>query len=301
MKNINLITLFKACLFLGAAFFTFLAHDVIIRITEPFTTPALDGMDHTRFILPKILIPTLYRIAIAVCLTEFVKLLIIAFYKPSNPHLKRDNFTIGISHLAKVLYAVMGGVLILSLFDISVKEAITTLSLIAAAVVLMTKDYIGNLINGMYMTFARVINIGDQVQIEEHKGRIMDITLTNVHLLNDDDDIIYIPNNKVFTSEIINYTRRELKKSSIDFEIPIEKLRDADWFQQEIISSLGELSSLIQPGTQNLKIQGIKHEYTSFKFQYILKDPLNKEDDKKVKRQVIRWIVKYLSHSGEIK
>lgn len=296
MKKINLTPLFKACVFLGAAVLIFLSHDVIIRFSEPFTMPIQDGMDHTRLILPKILIPTLYRIVIAVCLTEFTRLLIIAFYRPSNPLLKRDNFTIGISHLAKVLYAVMGGVLILSLFDISVKEAITTLSLIAAAVVLMTKDYIGNLINGMYMTFARVINIGDQVQIENHKGRIMDITLTNVHLLNDDDDIIYIPNNKVFTSEIINYTRRELKKSSIDFEIPIEKLRDADWFQVEIISTLGELNALIQPGTQNLKIQGIKHEYTSFKFQYILKDPLNKEDDKKVKRQVIRFIVKYLSN-----
>ena len=143
MKNINFITLFKACIFLGAAFLIFLSHDVIIRITEPFTLPMDDGMDHTRLILPKILIPTLYRIAIAVCLTEFVRLLIIAFYRPSNPNLKRDNFTIGISHLAKVLYAVLGGVLILSLFDISVKEAITTLSLIAAAVVLMTKDYIG--------------------------------------------------------------------------------------------------------------------------------------------------------------
>lgn len=300
MNKINLFALVKACIFLCAAVLIFLSHDVIIRITEPFTQPLQDGLDHTRLILPKILIPTLYRIAIAVCLTEMVRLLIIAFYRPSNPHLRRDNFTIGISHLAKVLYAIMGGVLILSLFDISVKEAITTLSLIAAAVVLMTKDYIGNLINGMYMTFARVINIGDQVQIEEHKGKIMDITLTNVHLLNDDDDIIYIPNNKVFTGEIINYTRRELKKSSIDFEIPIEKLRDADWFQNEIITSLGELNTLIQPGTQNLKIQGIKHEYTSFKFQYILKDPLNKEEDKRVKRQVIRWIVKYLSHTPDL-
>ncbi|MFM9985413.1 MAG: mechanosensitive ion channel family protein [Flavobacteriales bacterium] len=296
MKNINFISLVKALVFFGAAVLIFIAHDAIIRLTEPLTRQITDGPDHTRLIIPKILIPTIYRIAIAVCLTEFLRLAIIAFYRPSNPSLKRDNFTIGISHLAKVLYLVLGGVLILSLFDISVKEAITTLSLIAAAVVLMTKDYIGNLINGMYMTFARVINIGDQVQIEEHKGRIMDITLTNVHLLNDDDDIIYIPNNKVFTSEIINYTRRELKKSSIDFEIPIEKLRDADWFQNEIISTLGELNSLIQPGTHNLKIQGIKHEYTSFKFQYILKDPLNKEDDKKVKRQVIRFIVKYLSN-----
>ena len=76
--------------------------------------------------------------------------------------------------------------------------------MIAAALVLITKDYISNLINGMYLTFNRIINIGDQVQIGSLKGKILDITLTNVHLLNDDDDIIYIPNNNVFSTEIIN-------------------------------------------------------------------------------------------------
>jgi len=104
----------------------------------------------------------------------------------------------------------MAVVLVLSMFNINVKEAITSLSLIAAALVLITKDYISNLINGMYLTFNKVINIGDQVQVGLQKGKIVDITLTNVHLLNDDDDIIYIPNNTVFSTDIINYTGREL-------------------------------------------------------------------------------------------
>jgi small-conductance mechanosensitive channel len=182
--------------------------------------------------------------------------------------------------------------LVLALLNISVKEAITTLSLIAAAVVLMTKDYISNLINGMYLTFAKVIAIGDQVMIEGHKGKIMDITLTNVHLLNDDDDMIYLPNNLVFSREIINYTRRELKKSSIDFEADPFYIRDVATLESEIIGVLKPFHDEIIEDSYTLKTVSVKRDAISFKFQYILKDPFNKETDKKIRRFLIREIVR---------
>jgi MscS family membrane protein len=240
--------------------------------------------------LPSNLSFTIYRLVLVFCLVEAFRLIVIALYKPQGGG-RRDNFTIGISHLAKVTYALMAGVLILSLFNVTVKEAITTLSFIAAAVVLITKDYISNLINGMYLTLARVVNVGDTVEIADNKGKILDITLTNVHLLNDDDDIIYIPNNKVFSNEIINYTRRELKKSNVDFEIDVSYVPEVEWLESEILKSLGELNDLIQPGSAVLKVQAIKQEFTTFKFQYVLVDPLNKEQDKKVRKHVIRYIV----------
>jgi small-conductance mechanosensitive channel len=240
--------------------------------------------------VPEKFTPTLYHVLMTFFTLEGTRLIITSFYKPQG-QARRDNLTTGISHLARIFYVLLTGVLFLSLFNISLKEAFTSLSLIAAAVVLMTKDYIANLINGMYLTFARVVNIGDTVKIEENKGKILDITLTNVHLLNDDDDIVYIPNNKVFSSEVINYTRRELKKSSIEFEMDMNYVPEVAWLEQEIKRSLGELEGLIQPGTITLKVQSIKQEFCLFKFQYILLDPLNKEHDKKVRRNVITFII----------
>jgi small-conductance mechanosensitive channel len=242
--------------------------------------------------LPERLLHTIYRVIVVFCIVECIRLIIIYSYKPQGGA-KRDNFTTGIGHLAKVIYSLLFIVLILSLFNITLKEAATSLSLIAAAVVLMTKDYISNLINGMYLTFTKVINIGDNVEIADSKGKILDITLTNVHLLNDDDDIIYIPNNKVFSNEIINYTRRQLKKSSVEFEMDAKYSQPTAMIEQRLIDSLGDLSSLIQPYTYNLKVQAIKHEYTSYKFQYVLNDPLNKEHDKKVRRHLVREIMNY--------
>jgi small-conductance mechanosensitive channel len=143
------------------------------------------------------------------------------------------------------------------------------------------------------MTFARIVNIGDTVKIADTKGKIIDITLSNVHLLNEDDDIVYIPNNNVFTSQIINYTRRELKKSSIDFELDIAQIDHLEKLEKEIIFALNDVKDLIQPGSMVLKVNNIKHEFCSFKFQYILNDTLNKEHDNRVKRQVISFVMRH--------
>jgi small-conductance mechanosensitive channel len=235
---------------------------------------------------------TLYQALVVFLTIEAARLMTIAFYRPQGG-VKKDNFTTGLSQIARIVYGLLFGVLVLSMFSISMKEAITTLSLLAAALVLITKDYISNLINGMYMTFARIVNIGDTVKIADTKGKIIDITLSNVHLLNEDDDIVYIPNNNVFTSQIINYTRRELKKSSIDFELDIAQIDQLEKIEKEIIFALNDLHELIQPGSMILKVNSIKHEYCSFKFQYILNDTLNKEHDNKVKRQVIAFVMRY--------
>jgi small-conductance mechanosensitive channel len=235
---------------------------------------------------------TLYHALVVFLAIEAARLLTIAFYKPQGG-VKKDNFTAGLSQIARIVYSLIFGVLVLSLFSISMKETITTLSLLAAALALITKDYISNLINGMYMTFARIVNIGDTVKISFTKGVIIDITLSNVHLLNEDDDIVYIPNNNVFQNEIINYTRRELKKSSIDFELDIAQIEQLEKLEKEIIYSLRDLQDIIQPESMVLKVNSIKHEYCSFKFQYILTDTLNKEDDNKVKRQVIAFVMSY--------
>lgn len=239
---------------------------------------------------------TLYHALVVFLAIEAARLMTIAFYRPQGG-VKKDNFTTGISQIARIVYSLLFAVIIMSLFAISVKEAITTLSLLAAALVLITKDYISNLINGMYMTFARIVNIGDTVKIADSKGKIIDITLSNVHLLNEDDDIVYIPNNNVFASQIINYTRRELKKSSIDFELDVNYIDQLEKLEREIIFALKDQQELILQDSMVLKVNGIKHDYCAFKFQYILNDPLNKEHDNRIRRQVIAYVMRQVMQS----
>jgi len=248
---------------------------------------------------PERLEHTFFRVVVAALVLESARHLVLMNYKPANPKIKRDNFTVGMAHLARLIYAFMFVILLLALFNISLKEAFSTLSLIAAAIVLVTRDYLANLISGMYITFSKMVIIGEQVSIAGNKGKILDITLSNVHLLNEDDDLIYIPNNKVFTNEIINYTRRELKKTSIDFEVDAMLVTNVEALERLIVEALKPYAHEIQPETYALKTTAVKKDSIQFKFQYILEEPLNKEVDKRMRRFVIREIVRIVNTQSD--
>ncbi len=241
---------------------------------------------------------SVFRVAITVFITDIIHQVVVLFYR-SELVGKRDNFLYGIGHIKKVLFALYAGLLLLAILNISLEKALTTLSLLAAAIVLIAKDYISNFINGMYMTFARVVNIGDEVSIGLHKGKIQDITLSSVHLINEDDDLIYIPNSVVFSSDIVNYTRREIKKTSLDFEIDILAVNDVIELENEIVGGIKEFHSSIQPGSFNLKVFAVTNEFVKFKFQYLVNEGTDKELERIIKRRTIRHIVKLVNERTE--
>jgi hypothetical protein len=92
----------------------------------------------------------------------------------------------------------------LSLFNLHLKDLITSLSVAAAAVAIVFKDYISNVINGMVLAFSNRLLIDDYVKIGHHRGRITDITLGSVQLLTDEDEVVFLPNTILFTHEIVN-------------------------------------------------------------------------------------------------
>ncbi len=241
---------------------------------------------------------SVFRIVITVLITDIIHQIVVLFYR-SELVGKRDNFLYGIGHIKTVLYALYAGLLLLAVLNISLEKALTTLSLLAAAIVLIAKDYISNFINGMYMTFARVVNIGDEVSIGLHKGKIQDITLSSVHIINEDDDLIYIPNSVVFSSDIVNYTRREIKKTSLDFEIDILAINDVVGLESEIVEGMNEFQSNIKPGSYNLKVFAVTSELVKFKFQYLVNEETDKELERIIKRRTIRHIVKLVNERTE--
>ena len=241
---------------------------------------------------------SVFRIVITVLITDIIHQIVVLFYR-SELVGKRDNFLYGIGHIKKVLFALYAGLLLLAVLNISLEKALTTLSLLAAAIVLIAKDYISNFINGMYMTFARVVNIGDEVSIGLHKGKIQDITLSSVHIINEDDDLIYIPNSVVFSSDIVNYTRREIKKTSLDFEIDILAINDVVGLESEIVEGMNEFQSNIKPGSYNLKVFAVTSELVKFKFQYLVNEGTDKELERIIKRRTIRHIVKLVNERTE--
>lgn len=206
------------------------------------------------------------------------------------PYKYSDNITNGINNLYYLIVSFGVVSMILGFWDIDVKSLLTSLSIVAAALAIISKEYVNSIISGFIISFSHEVNIDDYVKISGYKGKILDISLSKITLLNDDDDIIYIPNDKVYLGEIINYTKREIRKVSIDFELNLSNFTSIEVLENHLIDSLKDYYSYIESDSFNVKVVDVKHDYLYLKFQYTLKE-INREIEREIRKKTIRQIV----------
>lgn len=100
---------------------------------------------------------------------------------------RTDNIVVGLNNIYALLIAITVLLTVQGLFAINVRELFASLSIIAAAIAIIAKDYISNLIGGMLITFSNNIAVGDHIKVGNNKGRVLDISISMFTLLTDDD------------------------------------------------------------------------------------------------------------------
>ena len=240
----------------------------------------------------RILLYFVMIVALLNVITRFIKWL----YQQQNYAKRRGakNFIYGVENIRKLLLFVVVVFTIFSLIGIDFRSLFTSLSIVAAAIAIVSKDFVNDLIVGIYYSFTDVFEVGDYVKFYTYRGRVTDIGLLKVKIMNDNDDVVILPNGKVYTSEIINYTRRDVRLLSIDFEMDIRAIEDVDRLEVELKSSIAEFEDVIEPDSYLLKIVEVKKDFMELKFQFRLKS-LDRERQREIKRQVVRKVFSYVS------
>ncbi|MEY3241723.1 MAG: hypothetical protein RIR11_3162, partial [Bacteroidota bacterium] len=238
-------------------------------------------------------------IGIFLLLLDFIQLVVIFLYRRRKRIRGSDNFIVGIGHIYSIVL-VMGLIIgVLSLLRIDPKSLLTSISIVFAGLAIITKEYVSNMITGMINTFSGEISIGDNISIGLHKGKVLDVTLQKVHLLNDDDDVIYIPNTLFHTMEVVNYTKRLIKRTSVEFEIGISHLNNVEEIEKMLIETLSPFNDMIQEDSYYLRTAEVRKDYVLMKFQYILKVP-NKDMERVIRRKTVRRVVEFISAREKI-
>jgi MscS family membrane protein len=155
-------------------------------------------------------------------------------------------------------------------FGIDIRTLLTSLSIVAAAFAIISKEFINDLIIGVYNSFAKDFEIDDYVKIDGQKGKILEIGLLKLKLLNDDDVVVFVPNSKVYSNEIVNYTQRDIRLMSVDFQMDIRYVKSIELLEAELKNPLRFSQSSSVGNSYNLKIVEMKKDYIDFKFQYSL-------------------------------
>lgn len=223
-------------------------------------------------------------------------LIMIYRLRKNIPYKFTDNVINGVNNLYYLIVTIGLIMMILGFWGIDFKSLLTSLSIVAAAIAIISKDYVSGIISGIIISFSKEINIDDYVKIGNNKGKILDITLSKITLLNDDDDIIYLPNERAYMSEIINYTKKEIKKVSIDFELGIQYHTTIEQLENSLADSLKDFHQFIEPNSFNIKIVDVHYDYLSLKFQYKLME-VNREIERLIRKKTVRLIANSIKES----
>ncbi len=210
-----------------------------------------------------------------------------------------DSFSVGLRNVFILVSGAAVGATVFGYFGIDFKTLFTTLSFVAAAIAIVTKDFINDMLIGIYLGFSRDYDIHDYVKIGTEKGKILEIGLLKIKLLNDDDDILIIPNSRFHSLEITNYTKRDISLMSIDFQISVSKIKGIDELENELIQSLQSYLEFIHPESFLLKIVEVKKDHLDFKFQYRLKN-LDREMQRLIRRKTVRQVLSYITEKPSL-
>lgn len=214
------------------------------------------------------------------------------------PKNQKNNVYFGLENIARFTLTIGFFLHLLSIFGINPKEFITSLTIVAAAIAIITKEYIVDYLSGLYLSFSNTFEVNDYVKIAEQKGKIVEISMLKVKLLNDDDDLVIIPNSKVHYNEIINYTKRDVRLMSIDFQIALKYINNIEQLEKEIIASLKSFKQYIEPKSYNLKVVEMKMDHLDCKFQYTLIQ-VDMDMQRKIRRKTIREVFNFISSMKE--
>jgi len=207
---------------------------------------------------------------------------------------EKDNIHYGINNISKVLIGFAFIFSVFGAFGIEIKEIVASLSIVAAAIAIISKDFIFDFLVGLYFSFSEDFDMGDHVKINNIKGKILEIGLQRIKFQNEDDDIVIIPNSKIYNNEIINYTKRDLRLTSIDFQLDINRIGNIETLEKDLIKTLKGFEEFIEPLSYNLKVLDIKKDFIDFKFLYKIQK-LNNDLQKQIRKKTIKEVFNYIS------
>jgi len=193
---------------------------------------------------------------------------------------QEDNIVLAINRIATLISIAAFIAAVFLLFEITWQTFFTSFSLVAVASVILTKDYISNTVNGMIFMVSDRFVLGDTIKVGNHEGKVVNITLSSVHLRSEEGDLVAIPNTTVYSSDITNLSRRESAMVNVPFELKPELLKDTPALIDSLVGATAEYEKYIKKNSYELLVRNIASDKVQMSFRFKMNRPsLSKEQE----------------------
>jgi len=162
---------------------------------------------------------------------------------------------------------------------IGISIALNILNLKAASMGLLTgggitalalgiafKDIGENILAGVYMAFSKPFTVGDLIATGSFEGTVKDVELRHTHIRTYEGSDIFIPNAKIFSDALVNYTRDGLRR--IAFTIGIDYGDDAKNACILLEPAVRAVNKVLADPAAVVAINGFTPQYVELKVYY---------------------------------
>lgn len=204
----------------------------------------------------------------------------------------QPNFMLGIDRIAGILTSFALLICLMLVFGIRPLEFLTSITIVAAAIALLTKEYITSIVNGLIMMFSDQLEIGDKIQIGRHIGFIRDITLINLVLKNDSGEIILIPNTMALTTDVVNFSKNNTHQVIFDIEISSKNEIHLNALEVSLSELLKKYPEIVFAEGAQLNVIERKAETFLVRFQFPIKTGEKTTEilvKKEINQALIQW------------
>jgi len=212
------------------------------------------------------------------------------YLKRTKDEKVQPNFVIGIDRISWIVNVIILLISVMLAVGIRPLEFLTSITIVAAAIAVLTKDYITNIANGLIIMFSDQLEIGNKIHIGKNTGFIRDITLINLILKSETGEIIIVPNSMVLASEIVNYSRNNAHQMIFDFELKNEFSSQLAEIEEKLKTEIKSFSEVVYLKGAQLNILDRKSEISLFRFQFPIKTG-EKEAESKVRKVVNQALI----------
>jgi len=121
--------------------------------------------------------------------------------------------------IVKVVLLTVGLINALAAVGVDTASVLTSLGIAGITIGFAARDGLSNIISGIFIFWDRPFVIGDLIEIDEHYGRVDDITLRSTRVITPNGKMLSVPNSQMINSTVASYTN--FPHLRIDVEVTV--------------------------------------------------------------------------------
>ena len=124
-----------------------------------------------------------------------------------------------VSYVVKVALKVLVVIALIGYVGIDTSAITALIASLGVGVGLAINGTLSNFAGGVLILITRPFKDDDYIQACGYEGTVEDIRICHTRLRTIDNKVVYLPNGKLSTSEIVNYSEKDLRRVDLTFSI----------------------------------------------------------------------------------